>query len=75
MSTTSATIDFAFLLLRASEAERGIKVRTNNPQLLRSKLYAERKNHPDLRNLTFIQPPIDPESYLWIIKKEARANG
>ncbi len=67
--------DFAFLLLRASEAERGVKVRTNNPQLLRNKLYAERKNHPDFHNLTFIQPPHDPESYLWIIKKEARSNG
>lgn len=68
-------VDLAFLLLRASEAEYGVKVRTNNPKLLRNKLYAERKNHPDLPPLTFIQPPTDPDNYLWIIKKEARANG
>ena len=63
--------DLAFLLLRASEAEIGICVVTNNVQLLRNKLYAERKRL-GLLNLTFIQPPVDSESRLWIIKKDAR---
>lgn len=63
--------DLAFLLLRASEADVGISVITSNVQLLRNKLYAERKRL-GLLNLTFIQPPVDSESRLWIIKKDAR---
>lgn len=63
--------DLAFLLLRASESEVGLSVITNNVQLLRNKLYAERKRL-GLLNLSFIQPPVDSESRLWIVKKEAR---
>lgn len=65
--------DLVSLLFRANEAEIGISVITNNPTLLRNQLYAERKRQ-GLTNLTFIQPPIDSESRLWIIKKEAKAN-
>lgn len=63
--------DLAFLLLRADEAEIGLAVVTNNPQLLRNKLYAERKRL-GLTNLTFIQPPVDSDTRLWIIKKDAK---
>ena len=63
--------DLAFLLLRASESEVGLSVITNNVQLLRNKLYAERKRL-GLLNLSFIQPPVDGGSRLWIVKKEAR---
>lgn len=66
------TPDLAHLLLRASESELGISVTTNNPQLLRNRLYAERKKYPEFGGLSFIQPPINPESTIWIIKKEAR---
>ena len=66
--------DLAFLLLRADSAEIGISVMTNNPQLLRNQLYAERKRL-GLTNLTFIQPPVDSDTRLWIIKKDAKANG
>lgn len=66
--------DLVFLLYKANEAEIGIAVITNNPQLLRNQLYAERKRQ-GLTNLTFIQPPTDSESRLWIIKKDAKANG
>lgn len=66
--------DLTHLLFRANEAEIGICVITNNPQLLRNKLYAERKRLA-LTNLTFIQPPVDSESRLWIIKKDAKQNG
>jgi hypothetical protein len=64
--------DLAFLLLRADEAEVGISVITNNPQLLRNQLYAKRKEL-GLTNLTFIQPPTDSESRLWIIKKDVKS--
>lgn len=63
--------DLSFLLLRADEAEVGIAVVTNNPQLLRNQLYAERKKL-GLTNLTFIQPPVDSDTRLWIIKKDAK---
>lgn len=64
--------DLAFLLLKADEAEVGISVITNNPQLLRNKLYAERKRL-GLTNLTFIQPPVGSDTRLWIIRKTAKA--
>lgn len=66
--------DLAHMLLRASEAEFGICVRTSNPQLLKNRLYAERKRL-GMTELSFVQPPTDGDSRLWIIKKEARANG
>jgi len=63
--------DLAFLLLRATEAEVGVSVVTSNPALLRSKLYAERKRL-GLTNLTFVQPPVDSDTRLWIIKKDVK---
>lgn len=63
--------DLAMLLLRASEAEVGVCVVTNNPQLLKNRLYAERKRL-GMTDLTFAQPPVDGASRLWIIKKEAK---
>ena len=66
--------DLAHLLIRADSTAIGICVITNNVQLLRNKLYAERKRL-GLTNLTFVQPPVDSESRLWIIKKDAKANG
>lgn len=66
--------DLIFLLFKANEAEVGLSVITNNPQLLRNQLYAERKRQ-GLTNLTFIQPPVDSETRLWIVKKEKKANG
>lgn len=66
--------DLIHLLFRALECEVGVSVVTNNPQLLRNQLYAERKRQ-GLTNLTFIQPPVDSESRLWIIKKEEKTYG
>lgn len=66
--------DLASLLLRAREAELGLCVVTNNVQLLKNRLYAERKRL-GFTDLTFAQPPVDGDTRLWIIKKEARSNG
>lgn len=66
--------DLIHLLFRANEAEIGISVVTNNPQLLRNQLYAERKRQ-GLTNLTFIQPPTESDTRIWIIKKDAKAHG
>lgn len=65
--------DLSYLLIQADEAEIGISVVTNNPTLLRNQLYAERKRL-GLTNLTFIQPPVDSDTRLWIIKKDAKAD-
>ncbi len=65
--------DLAHMLLRAREAALGICVVTNNPQLLKNRLYAERKRL-GYEDLTIAQPPVGSESRLWIIKKEARKN-
>lgn len=64
--------DLVSLLYRANESEIGISVITNNPTLLRNQLYAERKRQ-GLTNLTFVQPPTDSESRIWIIKKTTKA--
>ncbi len=66
--------DLTFLLFKANEAEIGLSVITNNPQLLRNQLYAERKRQ-GLTNLTFIQPPVDSDTRLWIVKKDKKAYG
>lgn len=66
--------DLVFLLYKANEAEVGLSIITNNPQLLRNQLYAERKRQ-GLTNLTFIQPPVDSDSRIWIVKKDMKANG
>ncbi len=66
--------DLTHLLFLANEAEVGVSVITNNPKLLRNQLYAERKKL-GLTNLTFVQPPTDSDTRLWIIKKDAKANG
>jgi hypothetical protein len=66
--------DLSYLLYRASESPIGLAVRTNNPQLLRNKLYALRKQL-GLTNLTFIQPPVGSDTCLWIIKKDAKTDG
>lgn len=65
--------DLAFLLLRAIESPFGIKLSTNNPQVLRQRLYAERRKHGDtFTSLSFLQPPTNPSTSLWIIRKDAR---
>lgn len=73
MTAPIEALDLAYLLLQASEAEYGIKLTTNNPQVLRQRLYAERRKHGDtFAHLTFIQPPVNPTTSLWIIRKDAK---
>ena len=59
------------LLYRAINSEFGIVVTTSNPELLRQKLYAERKaaNDPDLARLSFTLSRTNPESQLLLVKK------
>ena len=56
------------LLYDALRAEHGIVVETNDPERLRMKLYAARKEDPQLRVLAFVISPTEPQSHLWILK-------
>lgn len=73
MSQTTSP-DLAYLLFRANEADVGISIITNNPQLLRNKLYAERKRL-GFDHLSIVQPPVGSATTLWIIKKEEKDYG
>lgn len=64
---------FRFLMMEAEETPLGIAITTNEPQLLRNKLYALRRESPGcFTSLSFVIPPVPGE--LWIVKKET-ANG
>lgn len=62
------------LLLEADEAEVGIAIKTSNVTLLRNKIYKLLRENAGLGPFALIVPPTDPESTLWIVKKE-RSNG
>ena len=46
----------------------GLIVRADDANLLRQKLYAERKKDPKLRSLSILASPEKPDE-LWIVKK------
>lgn len=56
------------ILYSAYNAEIGVIVRTDNPERLRQKLYAERKKDPDLACLSFRISPTNPDSELFIMR-------
>jgi len=58
------------LLYEALRADVGIKVITDDVTALRQRLYALRKQDPDLAILSFIQSPINLNGELWIINRE-----
>lgn len=59
------------LLYQALHAKHGVVVETSNPDLLRQKLYAERKKDPDLACISILKSRTHPESQLLLIKKGA----
>ncbi len=63
--------EFRSILYRAANSRLGLAVRTNDPERLRAKLYAIRREDPALADLTF-SIPAEPD-HLYIINK-ARAN-
>lgn len=56
------------LMLEASKREVGVKIATNNPQLLRNKMYALRRKSGNFQNLSFLIPM--EEGVLLVFKKE-----
>lgn len=60
------------LLYEALHSEFGKVIETNNPEGLRQKLYPLRKQHEELRDLSFVVPP-EPNK-LWIVKRQEKLN-
>jgi hypothetical protein len=56
-------------LYRAYNSELGIVLRTNNPDRLRQKLYAERKKDPDLACISINISKTQPESEILLVRK------
>lgn len=76
MSHNSSPPSIVEHLYRALEAPIGIVVRSNNPELLRMKLYAARRDamNPEFEALTIALSRSNPTTELWICKK-APTNG
>lgn len=61
------------LLYDALREEFGLVVNTNDPEMLRQKLYPLRKEDSAFAQLSFVISPINPTGQLWIVK--AKPNG
>jgi hypothetical protein len=58
------------LLYEAQNSKFGVRVETNDPDLLRQKLYAIRRQHPgEFDNLTLAEDRITPKTHLLIVRK------
>lgn len=59
------------LLYDALRSDLGIIVETNEPKILRAKMYAARKeaDDPELDCLSLLESPTNPDQDLWILKR------
>ena len=58
------------LLFSALSSPLGTEVQTSDPSLLRQKLYAvRRKDMESFESLSFVIPPVNSVSTLWIVRK------
>ena len=58
------------LLFSALSSPLGTEVRPADPGLLRQRLYARRrKDMESLESLSFVIPPVNSASTLWIVRK------
>lgn len=57
------------LLTQACLSEVGIVIETNDPNRLRQRLYAVRKQSPEYAHLSFIIPPAASGNQLYILAK------
>lgn len=56
-------------LYDALASEFGIIIKSNDPLMLRARLYPLRKSDPQFLELSFVLSPDAPESDLWIVRK------
>lgn len=58
------------LLYEAQHSQLGVRVETNDPELLRQKLYAIRRQHPgEFDNLSLSEDRLSPKTHLLIVRK------
>lgn len=57
------------LLYEAAGTSVGLRVETNQPELLRQRLYTERRSDPDLENISIHLSPTNPSGELWLVNK------
>lgn len=60
------------ILYEALGTPLGLRVETENPELLRQRLYAERRSDPDFAVLSLHISPLNPGSEIWVAKKEPK---
>lgn len=58
------------ILYEALGTPLGLRVETENPELLRQRLYAERRANPEFDALSLHISPLNPGCEIWIAKKE-----
>lgn len=58
--------DVSVILWRALQAELGVEVSTNDPELFKQRAYKVRAEEPDLKVLSLRSCPTDPEGKVWI---------
>lgn len=56
------------LLYEAKASDYGLIVQTEDPERLRQRMYALRREHPDLTCISFVISPLNPGSELWLVK-------
>jgi hypothetical protein len=56
-------------LYEALGTEKGLIVHSDNPLLLRTRLYVERRKDPALDALSFVLSPTHPDTELWIVRR------
>lgn len=64
-------MNFLEILYDALNSEHGVVVETNDPEALRQKLYAFRKDKIEFECLSFWISPVQPATDLWIGKSRA----
>ena len=60
------------LLYEALGSPLGIRVETENPDLLRQRIYTERRKNPEFAALSLHISPLNPATEVWICKKETQ---
>ncbi len=70
---TSSKLDLLERMYEALRSPFGVVVKTEDPERLRQKLYALRREHTDLLILSFVISPINPSTDLWIIRTKPHA--
>lgn len=62
---------------RAFASALGVVLRTSDPERMKQKLYAARREalDPDLESIAIVQSPVDPNNELWLVKKNAPQRG